>query len=163
MIFCWHSCHCPRTMFRRHGLRATAFDLQISKSHDILSMDGFLGLVYLIPRYFVWDLICFWWQFAFAEFWITWLNGKGFSMGIVWVYYILVWFWLSHGYTKTVLGALAKKPRLLHGALVVLGPPCSLFVFFSSSLHLRWRHNVRGNVGAFSVRMANRIVESTVS
>ena len=48
--------------------------------------------------------------------------------------------------------------RLRPGGLIKAGPPCSLFVFQSSSLHSRRDGNEHGDTTIKSVRMANAIV-----
>lgn len=53
--------------------------------------------------------------------------------------------------------------RLLPNALVLLGPPCSLFVFLSSSLHKRSPLLSEGDITRYAVRMANAIIRNTVT
>ncbi|CAE7458512.1 RHM1 [Symbiodinium natans] len=50
--------------------------------------------------------------------------------------------------------------RMKSGGLVMGGPPCSLFVFMSSSIHRRSLDNPWGNTKYASVRLANRIVSN---
>ena len=53
--------------------------------------------------------------------------------------------------------------RLRDGALVCAGPPCSLFIGASSSVHMRRDWRLEGNTGVFKVRLANRIWQKFVS
>jgi len=57
---------------------------------------------------------------------------------------------------------LLKALRLLPLALVVGGPPCSMFVFLSSSQHLRHRFPPYGNFLDEKTQLANCLVENTV-
>ena len=47
------------------------------------------------------------------------------------------------------------------GALVLLGPPCSLWVFMANSYHKRKKYNAVGDVSKFPVRCANMLVRNT--
>ena len=47
--------------------------------------------------------------------------------------------------------------RLCSGGFSMWAPPCSLWIFLSSSLHMRARFGPAGNTDQFSVRLANRI------
>ena len=48
-------------------------------------------------------------------------------------------------------------PRLMNGAMLVLAPPCSLFVRACSSVHRRTVANPEGNQAVLKVRLAQRI------
>ena len=48
-------------------------------------------------------------------------------------------------------------PRLMNGAMLVLAPPCSLFVPACSSVHRRTVANPEGNQAVLKVRLAQRI------
>lgn len=50
-----------------------------------------------------------------------------------------------------------KIHRLLPSAIVIAGPPCSLFVAACQSVHARSLSNLAGNVANAKVRLANRI------
>lgn len=52
--------------------------------------------------------------------------------------------------------------RLDHG-LLAAGPPCSLFIWLSSSVHMRHAVGCRGNEGNLKVKLANYITENLVS
>ena len=52
---------------------------------------------------------------------------------------------------------------LLPGALVTLAPPCSLFIWLSCSVHLRYLMGPYGNTGNRKVRLANLIVRNTAA
>ena len=47
--------------------------------------------------------------------------------------------------------------RIKEGGLFVLGPPCSLWVFFSSSVHQRTKHNIHGNIHNPLIRRSNHL------
>lgn len=49
------------------------------------------------------------------------------------------------------------KPRLVSGGIAVCGPPCSMFVSASQSVHQRRLGNIWGDEGNLRVRCANRI------
>lgn len=51
---------------------------------------------------------------------------------------------------------------LVEGGLCCLAPPCSLFIWLSSSIHQRHSKGPFGNVQNRKVRLANRIVLNTV-
>jgi hypothetical protein len=51
---------------------------------------------------------------------------------------------------------------LLPGALLALSPPCSLYIFLSSSVHGRSKLLPYGNVSNWKVQLSNRIVLSLV-
>ena len=55
---------------------------------------------------------------------------------------------------------LAASLRLQAGALVVAGPPCSLFIFLSSSVHRRRKGREEGDTSNPGVRLANLIVDN---
>ena len=50
---------------------------------------------------------------------------------------------------------------LREGALTLLGPPCSLWVFFSSPFHRRTQSNPAGDTTKKAVREANTLVRNT--
>ena len=50
-----------------------------------------------------------------------------------------------------------RAPRLKPRALLMAGPPCSLFVGASSSVHMRRQWRLLGNVWNRKVRLANLI------
>lgn len=50
--------------------------------------------------------------------------------------------------------------RLVPGGVIVGGPPCSLFVWISSSVHKRTRQLPLGDETNFKVRMANRLTRN---
>ena len=52
--------------------------------------------------------------------------------------------------------------RLLPFALVVLGPPCSMFVYMSSSQHLRHLFGPLGQPRDVATQLGNRIANNTV-
>ena len=52
---------------------------------------------------------------------------------------------------------LALLMRLAPGGLSMWAPPCSLFIFLTSSLHLRHVYGCQGDVSQYSIRLANRI------
>ena len=52
--------------------------------------------------------------------------------------------------------------QLAPGGLIVGGPPCSLFIFLSSSFHKRRAGNALGDTSKLPVRLANTIVENTL-
>lgn len=52
--------------------------------------------------------------------------------------------------------------RLLPNACVLMGPPCSLWIFLSSSLHKRSLWNTWGDCTQRCVRMSNQIVRNVV-
>ena len=47
-------------------------------------------------------------------------------------------------------------------SLVMAGPPCSMYVFFSSSQHLRHLYGPRGNPRDATTQLANQIVDNFV-
>lgn len=53
--------------------------------------------------------------------------------------------------------------RLQKGGIVVAGPPCSLFIWLSTSLHRRTWGQEEGNTSVHSVRLANLIVENFIT
>lgn len=53
--------------------------------------------------------------------------------------------------------------RLVAGAMVVLGPPCSMFVFLSSSQHKRHIYGPLGCPYDYATSMANMIAKNCVS
>ena len=57
---------------------------------------------------------------------------------------------------------LALALRLKPKGICVGGPPCSLFIFLSSSVHRRCSANAWGNEGHSGVRLANMIVKNTI-
>ena len=62
----------------------------------------------------------------------------------------------EHGFydaLTTILG-------LLPGALILLGPPCGLWVFMTSSVHKRTRRNPIGDTTRLVVRQANCLVRN---
>ena len=50
--------------------------------------------------------------------------------------------------------------RIKPGGVIVAGPPCSLFIFLSSSIHRRSRRRPWGNQEYRSVRLSNCIVKN---
>lgn len=58
---------------------------------------------------------------------------------------------------------LLKALRLLPLALIFAGPPCSLFIFLSSSQHMRSICRPLGNAFDRMTQMANRIVQNAVT
>lgn len=52
--------------------------------------------------------------------------------------------------------------RLAPGGLIMGGPPCSLFVFLSSSVHRRGVGHELGDASRVQVRLANLVVENTM-
>lgn len=61
-----------------------------------------------------------------------------------------------------MLGGLKLKEK----ALIVLGPPCSLFIFLSSSNHkrdARYGFGPEGDTSKYNVRLANRIASNAAS
>ncbi len=52
--------------------------------------------------------------------------------------------------------------RLVAKAIIVLGPPCSLFVYMSSSQHLRHIFSPWGAPWDYSTALANTIAKNTV-
>lgn len=52
--------------------------------------------------------------------------------------------------------------RLQHGSLITMGPPCSLFVWLSSSVHLRSLFGPFGDPNHVGTQMANAIARNTV-
>ena len=52
--------------------------------------------------------------------------------------------------------------RLLPFALVMLGPPCSMFVYMSSSQHLRHLFGPSGHPRDVATQLGNRIANNTV-
>lgn len=61
---------------------------------------------------------------------------------------------------RGVLLLLAMLMSLVHGGLVTLAPPCSLFVWLSCSVHLRHKMGPYGQTKNYKVRLANRIVQN---
>lgn len=55
--------------------------------------------------------------------------------------------------------------RLLNGALVCAGPPCSLWIFLSSSVHCRnsASHGIHGNPVHEKIQLSNVTVENMVA
>lgn len=53
--------------------------------------------------------------------------------------------------------------RLLCGSMLVLGPPCSMYIFLSSSQHLRHIYGPLGNPRDFATALANVIATNTAS
>lgn len=53
--------------------------------------------------------------------------------------------------------------RLVPRALVVLGPPCSLFIWLSSSVHRRSLYRPDGDTSRLAVRLSNAISRNTVA
>ena len=63
------------------------------------------------------------------------------------------------GFRNLILIAL----RLMAGGLIVLGPPCSLFVWLSSSQHLRHLYGPEGRPLDSATQLANQIAKNTVA
>ena len=61
------------------------------------------------------------------------------------------------GFMNLLVLACRVRPR----GLVAGGPPCSLFIFLSSSVHQRSQENLLGNQQNSKVRLANQIVRNT--
>ena len=57
----------------------------------------------------------------------------------------------------------ASLATRMEGGLILAGPPCSYFVFMSSSIHQRATLGPRGNELHQGVRLANLITENLVS
>jgi hypothetical protein len=87
---------CLRRQFRKVGLRALAYDIKLSTSHDLTSREGFYKLL---------------------------------DMGM----------------------------SLVVGAVVLGGPPCSLMVGASASVHMRRTWRLLGNQANAKVRLSNAI------
>ena len=49
---------------------------------------------------------------------------------------------------------------MVQSGLILLGPPCSLWVFFSSSFHKRTKHNAAGDENKRAIRDANTLVRN---
>ena len=58
--------------------------------------------------------------------------------------------------------ALAIFMSLVRGALVLLGPPCSLWVYMSNSFHGRRKHMAAGDLSKAAVRAANTLIRNVV-
>ena len=56
--------------------------------------------------------------------------------------------------------ALSLVSSLQKGGLLVAGPPCSLWVYMSSSVHRRSKHAPEGDVANAKVRLANLVVRN---
>ena len=70
---------------------------------------------------------------------------------------------LSGGNLVTRTGfftALSIFMGLVRGALVLLGPPCSLWVYMSNSYHGRRKHLAAGNLSRAAVRAANTLIRN---
>ena len=52
--------------------------------------------------------------------------------------------------------------RLVLGGIIVGAPPCSLFIFLSSSFHRRGPGHEQGDTSKLPVRLANAIVDNTM-
>ena len=60
------------------------------------------------------------------------------------------------------LALLDLAMRLVPGGIIVGGPPCSLFIFLSSSFHRRGPGHEQGDTRKLPVRLANAIVDNTM-
>ena len=138
-------------MWRRHGFRPQIYDITQSDEHDLLSEGGFKYLLSLIlrPLFLLGLCVCGMIEIDWNMFEYDWIL---FSRCGMWLYVMVcaIQFGLS-------------ACRLLPNAAVLLGPPCSLFVYLSSSLHKRSILGAWGDVRIKSVRMANQIVKNTAA
>lgn len=104
-----------------------AFDIQLCPTHDLTAWDGVVMLLSMMFAPFACILRVFF------------LIGR-----------VLL---LPESYHCIF----AVVVRLLPGALVAAGPPCSLFVAACQSIHRRSMCNPWGNTANQKVRLANRI------
>ena len=117
-------------------MRGQCFDIREDDGHDILSDTGFWSLCHMMSRHI----------FHSVE-------------PLEALYAQVIPNMSEHIKTHLNVGLC----RLLPGALIVLGPPCSLFVWMSSSVHCRSELRPMGDESRFVVRMANAISRNTVS
>ena len=70
----------------------------------------------------------------------------------------------SHDVTAEAgfLALLDLAMRLVPGGIIVGGPPCSLFIFLSSSFHRRGPGHEQVDTSKLPVRLANVIVDNTM-
>ena len=92
---------------------------------------------------------------------------------------VAYWEWLDEGYhagkcdicdpfvNYDILSRRGFKNILRHGlslkegGIVIAAPPCSMFIYLSSSIHRRNKLNPAGDTSIDKVRMANLIAENT--
>lgn len=181
----WYT-RAPRQMWRRNGFRAESYDINRGPECDILSQEGFMALTALIMR-LVWCTVCRmmshdvtcvpdvsgchpWSSMQLHSNDIHWWCLIAPSWSFIWihVHYGILWYIMVHyGAFVSDLCALwisvVLCGRLLPQAMLLLGPPCSLFIFLSSSCHQRSPSRPYGDVSKLCVRVSNQILHNTVA